>query len=176
MYKRQVRKVYEAKERPTSKPLSIAVADLEMAKKYAIFTPEAEKLARRFLPGPLTIALPKREIIPDIVNPTAIAIRIPDNKIALEIIRELGRPITATSANMSGEPPPYSVEEAIKSLKHRFDLALDAGTLYGLKPSTVVDFTREPSPQITREGPISPEEILRTLGIPKEEWKKHIIQ
>ncbi|MHA1709333.1 MAG: L-threonylcarbamoyladenylate synthase [Candidatus Baldrarchaeia archaeon] len=170
-----VKKVYIAKERPFSKPISIAVSDIEMAKKYAIFTPEAEILAKRFLPGPLTIALPKRKIVPDIVNPNAIAIRIPDHPVALAIIREFGRPITATSANKSGEPPPYSVRKAITSLKERYDLAIDVGRLRALKPSTIVDFTKEPSPLITRKGPIDPKEILRVLGIPEEEWDKHIM-
>jgi len=169
-----VKRVYEVKNRPYSKPLSIAVSDLEMAKKYAHFNPEAEKLAKELLPGPLTIALPKKPVIPDIVNPNKIAIRIPDNPIAILLIEEAGVPITATSANKTGDPSPYNVNDAINSLVGNVDFVIDAGQLPKVQPSTIVDFTEKPYPLITRVGPIPPSKILKILNIPREKWNKHV--
>lgn len=171
-----VKRVYEVKGRPYNKPLSIAVSDLEMAKKYAYFTPEAEKLVKELLPGPLTIALPKKPEVPDIVNPDRIAIRIPNNLIAILLIKETGIPITATSANKTGDPPPYNIKDAINSLVGIVDFAMDTGQLPKVKPSTIVDFTEKPCPQITRIGPIPPSKILKTLSIPQKKWKNHIKQ
>ncbi len=169
-----VKRVYEVKNRPYNKPLSIAISDLEMAKKYAHFTTEAEKLAKELLPGPLTIALPKKPVIPDIVNPNRIAIRIPDNPVAILLIREVGVPITATSANKTGDPPPYNINDAINSLVGNVDLVIDVGQLPKVQPSTIVDFTEKPCPLITRVGPIPPSKVLKILKIPQEKWKNHI--
>lgn len=171
-----VKRVYEVKNRPYSKPLSIAVSDLEMAKKYAYFNLETEKLAKELLPGPLTIALPKKPVIPDIVNPSKIAIRIPDNLIAILLIEEAGVPITATSANKTGDPPPYNINDAISSLVGNVDFVIDAGQLPKVKPSTIVDFTEKPCPLITRVGPIPPSKILKVLNIPREKWNEHVKQ
>jgi len=171
-----VKRVYEVKGRPYNKPLSIAVSDLEMAKRYAYFTPEAEKLVKELLPGPLTIALPKKPEIPDIVNPDRIAIRIPNNLIAILLIKEAGIPITATSANKTGDPPPYNINDAINSLVGSVDFVIDAGQLPKVQPSTIVDFTEKPYPLITRVGPIPPSKILKILNIPREKWNKHIRQ
>jgi len=171
-----VERVYKVKKRPYNKPLPIAVSDLEMAKKYAYFTPEAEKLAKELLPGPLTIAVPKKPVIPDIVNPDRIAIRIPNNLIAILLIKEAGIPITATSANKTGDPPPYNINDAINSLVGDVDLVIDVGQLPKVQPSTIVDFVEKPCPLITRVGPISPSKILKTLNIPREKWNKHIKQ
>jgi len=169
-----VKRVYEVKNRPYSKPLSIAVSDIEMAKKYAYFTPEAEKIAKEFLPGPLTIALPKKPVIPDIVNPDRIAIRIPDNPVAILLIKKAGVPITATSANKTGDPPPYNVNDATNSLVGTVNLVIDAGQLPKAQPSTIIDFTEKPCPLITRIGPIPLSKILKILKIPEEKWKNHI--
>jgi len=169
-----VERVYKVKNRPYSKPLSIAVSDLEMAKKYAHFNPEAEKLAKKLLPGPLTIALPKKPVIPNIVNPNRIAIRIPDNPIAILLIKKAGVPITATSANKTGDPPPYNINDAINSLVGSVDFVIDIGQLPKVQPSTIVDFTEKPCPVITRIGPIPPSKILKVLKIPQEKWNNHI--
>lgn len=134
-----VYKVYEAKCRPLSKPISIAVCDLDMLHSVAIVTPQAEALIDRFLPGPVTLILKAKSILPSILSGGTgmIGIRIPANDIALDIIRSFDAPITATSANISDEKEPVTREEV--HVPH--DLFIQGTILSGV-PSTVVDIGR----------------------------------
>ncbi len=97
-----VQKIYELKGRPAASPLIVHVASIEMAREIvAEWPPLAEELARRWWPGPLTLVLPKKPVIPDIVTaglPT-VGVRMPNHPMALELIREAGVPIAAPSAN-----------------------------------------------------------------------------
>ncbi len=159
---RAIKKVFAAKKRPISNPLSIAVDSIEMMGRYAKLTGAAEKLAQEFLPGALTIVLEKKDL------PSAltcglpnVGIRIPDSDIALKLIELLGVPITATSANISGNAPPSSAEDAASQIKDA-DIALDTGQLKGSTPSTVVDLTGKP--KILREGAIKRRELEKVIG------------
>lgn len=170
-----IKKVFLVKKRLPTLPIPIVVDTIQRAEKYAFFSKQAKKIAEEFWPGPLTIAVRKKSIIPNVLNPDRIAVRVPDHPVPLSLIKSASVPITATSANRSGEPPPYSVEAVQKSLGPVMDLILDSGTLPLSPPSTIVDFVMKPSPQITREGAITADLILETLGIHRKNWWKHII-
>ncbi len=141
-----VLKVYEAKGRQYHNPVSIAVSDPEMIDLVAWVDEIAEVFIRECLPGPVTLILPARSILPSILTGGTgrIGIRFPAQDVALEIIREFDSPITATSANPSGGPDPVTVNDAL--VPH--DLVIDVGALRGT-PSTVVDLV---SREIIRPG------------------------
>lgn len=160
-----IMKIFGAKGRPLGKPIPVIVSGLQMWKKYAYFNQPAEKLVKRFMPGPLTLALKKKPRISDLLNPFAIAARVPGNAVALALVREAGYPITSTSANVSGGPALYSAKKIPTQLKTAIDLILDVGTLRWRKHSTVVDFTAGDQPTITREGAIPASVIYETLGL-----------
>jgi L-threonylcarbamoyladenylate synthase len=169
-----LKKIFELKQRPQDQPLAVLVSSLEMINDIAYLNDKALKLIECFHPGPLVISLPKKAIIPDELNPTGIAFRISSYPIADQIVRSLQKPLVSTSANISGHPPPYSIEDVKNSLEESaIDLILDAGELPYHKPSTLVDFQLKPTPQIIREGSISAKEILSTLQIPEKNWDKH---
>lgn len=170
-----VKKVFSVKKRLSALPIPIIVDTVHRAEKYAFFNKQAKKIAEKFWPGPLTIAVRKKSMIPNILNPDRIAMRIPDHPVPLSLTKSASVPITATSANRSGELSPYSVEAVQKSLGPIMDLILDSGTLPSSPPSTIVDFVMNPSPQITREGAISADSVLGALGIHRKNWWKHTI-
>jgi len=159
-----VKKIFEAKGRPAGKPIPVIVSGLRMWKKYAYFNKSAEALVRRFMPGPLTLALKKKPSVPNIVNRYAIAARIPGNPVALALVKEANYPITSTSANISGGFPIYSPKRIPKVLRSAIDLILDAGILRRRKPSTMVDLTKADRLIITREGAIPASVILNALS------------
>jgi L-threonylcarbamoyladenylate synthase len=131
-----VQKVYEAKGREYHKPISIAVSDPDMIYAVAYVDDIAEAFLDVFMPGPVTLVLKARSILPGILTAGSgrIGIRYPAHDIALEIISRFDCPITATSANISGGPDPITVNDAL--VPH--DLVIDDGALRGI-PSTVVD-------------------------------------
>lgn len=154
-------RIYEVKGRSVSKPLSLHVATREMIDEVAEVTSLAESLIDKFLPGPLTLILPKRNIVPDFVTcgQSSVGIRMPDNEIALALIRASNCPIAAPSANLSGQAPPTSAQEVLKSFDGKIPLILDGGICeFGLS-STIVDLTGE-QPKILRIGAISTNEII----------------
>lgn len=173
--KASVKKAFLAKKRAFTAPLPIIVDTIDRAEKCGLFNRQAKEIAEKFWPGPLTIAVEKKSLIPDILNPDRIAMRIPDHPVPLALIGSASTPITATSANLSGEPSPYSVGAVRKSLGHVVDVIVDCGTLPMNPPSTVIDFVMKPSPQITRDGAISAESVLESLGIDRKNWRKHTI-
>jgi len=157
--KRAVKRVFEIKGRKFNKPVSIAFSSFEQAKKYVKFNYTALKLAKKFLPGPLTLILPLKKKLPKNLTQgkNEIGIRIPDNKIALELIKKSGVPITATSANLSGGRDPATAKEAIKQIGNKVDLILDAGRCKYNKGSTIVKIVD--GIEIIREGVIPKEKI-----------------
>ncbi|MEM2906114.1 MAG: L-threonylcarbamoyladenylate synthase [Candidatus Bathyarchaeia archaeon] len=160
-----VKKVYAAKERPLSLPLPVIVADEAMWERYAVFTPEALTLIRRFSPGPLTIVLKKKPIVPDILNPSALAARVSSHPVASQLVSRFGSPVVSTSANVHGGEEPYDVWAALDSLASFEGLALDGGRLPRRPVSTVVDLTVRPY-RIQRafpEGAIEEDAIRRVL-------------
>lgn len=152
--KKAVEKIYEIKKRPRNKPLTVHVADTASVKKIVgKIPPGAGKLIERYWPGPLTIILRDR-------RGRKTGFRMPDNKIAFDLIKKAGVPVVAPSANISGNKPPTSAKEALRDLDGKVDIVIDGGrTAIGIE-STVVDMTGR-RPKVLREGAISRAEIER---------------
>ena len=164
-----VQRVFEIKQRPREHPILVAVADLAMADEYVEFNESAQLLASEFLPGPLTLVLPRKWAIPDILvcGGQTVGIRIPDNRVLLEVVSAAAMPVTATSANLSGFPPAYSVAEVLEQLGRqasKLGLVLDQGRLPMVSASTIVDLSAA-EPRIVREGPIPRGRVLKALGV-----------
>jgi len=170
-----IEKIYEIKSRPLDQPLSVIVDSFEMIERIAFMQENAKLLIEKFYPGPLVIALRKKKLIPDVLNKDRIAFRISSNEFIQNIVRKLGKPIVSTSANQTGFKPPYSIDDVLETLTEKeVDLIFDAGSLEKNKPSTIIDFVMQSSPQIIREGAISAKEIFQALKIKEEYWDQHI--
>jgi len=148
-----IKRLYEVKKRPLTKPFTIHISDVDMIKAMNCeISSFAEKLIEEFWPGPLTIILKSPE--------GKLGFRMPKNRIAKDLISKSGVPVAAPSANISGEKPPTSAEDIVKSLDAKIDLIIDSGRTEFGKESTIVDTTLFPY-KILREGAISKEEIER---------------
>lgn len=150
-----ISKVYKIKKRPLNAPLSITVSSIDEIGKFAEMNEIAYKIAKKFLPGKLTIVLKKKDIIPSYISKDKIAIRVPKNKIALKLAQKF--PITATSANLHTGEEPRNIHIARKQLGKNIYMYIDAGELPGI-PSTIVDLS-EGKIKILREGAIKKEEL-----------------
>ena len=161
-----VRRIYEAKGRPTYNPIIVHVADAGRARDVAREIPErAERLAASFWSGPLTLILPKRDVVPDTVTAglDAVAVRVPAHPVALALLRAAEIPVAAPSANRSTEISPTTAAHVQKALGDRVDLILDGGpTSVGIE-STVLDLTGA-VPVILRPGAIGPRELEPVIG------------
>jgi len=156
---RAVAGVFHLKGRSFSNPIHIAVSDILEAEKYAVLDEAARFLAGRYLPGALTLVLPRKEIVPSmlVAGLDTVGIRIPDNAVILRLVEMTGRPLTATSANVSGRPGTYSVEEVKAQFGENMSdvaLVLDQGPIKVRELSTIIDLTQKP-PQLIRQGRIS---------------------
>lgn len=162
-----VKRVYEVKGRNLSKPTHVVVADWRMIEKLTFTNSYARALFEKFLPGPLTIILPKKKIVPDILtakHPT-LGVRIPHNLITQSISLLINFPYTTPSANKEGGGVPYSVEDLRNKLDlEKIDLILDAEKLPSVLPSTIIDLSTSP-PKLLRQGPINKLELEKTLTI-----------
>ena len=161
-----VRKIFEAKGRPPGNPLSLLVHSREDLGKIAKNIPEkAFRLMDAFWPGPLTIVLEKKDIVPEITsgNLPSIGLRMPDHRIPLELLKRAGTPLAAPSANLSGKPSPSLAAHVLADLTGRIDAVIDGGgAAIGLE-STVVDMTVEP-PVVLRPGAVGIDELERVIG------------
>ncbi|MBD3305133.1 threonylcarbamoyl-AMP synthase [candidate division KSB3 bacterium] len=163
-----IQQIYQIKARDLHKPMHLVVADVAMAKTLAYMDYTVERIFERFLPGPLTLILKKKAIVPNLLvsGLETVGLRIPQNDLLLRIVQAAGTPITATSANRSGRGTPYTVGDVLAELGPKVesvDLILDQGkTLYEM-PSTILDVTADP-PKILREGPLAPK-ILRQFRV-----------
>ena len=168
-----VSKIFIAKGRPADNPLIVHIADKRDIEKYVReITPVEQKLIDTFMPGPFTLILPKKDIIPDIVSGglDTIGIRMPSNVIARGIISFSGVPIAAPSANVSGKPSGTSIEDIRKELEGRVSAIIDGGeTEIGLE-STVVKVIHE-IPVILRPGKVTDKDIIDAVGIAKYDNK-----
>jgi len=144
--------IIKLKNRPQEKKVSIAVSDTEMAKKYLEITKDVEKLVKAFMPGPITLLVKSKY--------GTEGFRIPDNEFVLNLIRAFGKPITATSANISGKPPLYRISEVIRAFKGKVDIIIDGGDLSERRPSTVFNVEKK---EIKREGPVTLEQIMKVI-------------
>ncbi len=161
-----VERVYAVKERPCNMALPLLLADTSQITKVANYVPPiAWLLIDNFLPGALTIVLPRSNSVPDIITGggATVAVRIPAHPIPVALAKGLGMPIVGTSANLSGRPSPLTADEVYSQFGNKIDLVIDGGRCPGGKESTVVDVTGE-TPVILREGAISREEIERVCG------------
>ena len=160
---RAVARIFSAKGRPASDPLIVHLHETaQAAHLVAEFPPLAERLANEFWPGPLTLVLPKSDLVPGKVTAggTTVAIRIPNHPVALALLAAVGAPIAAPSANRFGRISPTRAEHVLAELGGRIDILLDGGpTGYGLE-STVLDLTSKP-PRILRPGAITWEQLQR---------------
>jgi len=157
-----VARIFAAKGRPRSSPLIVHVDSVEMARELAAEWPDAaQQLAGRYWPGPLTLVLPKRDIVPDIVTASlpTVGIRVPAHPMALELIRASGVPIAAPSANRFTELSPTSASHVPESLA---DYMLDGGPAKVGIESTVLSLAGAPT--LLRPGVIPLNEIENLIG------------
>ncbi len=158
-----VQRLYEVKERPLDRPIPLLLADIDdVWHVIRSFPAGAHRLARAFWPGPLTLVLPARPELPPVLlaGGTTVGVRIPDHDWLRELIRRLGHPLAATSANLSDRPPARTAEDVLEQLGGRIPLVIDDGPAREGEASTVVDCTGE-VPRILRPGPLSEDEIVR---------------
>lgn len=134
------KKIYAAKGRPSDNPLIVHLADASEAEKYAHVTPTFKKLAEAFMPGPITVILEKKPIIPDEVTGglSSVALRVPSNPTAHRLLEVCGVPIAAPSANLSGKPSPTSFAHIETDLSGRVDMLIDGGECAIGLESTIV--------------------------------------
>ena len=161
-----LQKIFSAKGRPASDPLIVHVAGIDMLKLVAREIPgRAWDLIAKFWPGPLTLILLKTENIPGIVTSCldTVAVRMPDNPIALSLITEAGVPLAAPSANTFGRPSSTSAGHVMDDLNGKIDLVLDGGPSNVGLESTILDISCAP-PNILRPGGISPEKLEAAVG------------
>jgi len=161
-----VKKIFVAKGRPQDNPLIVHIANKNDLKKYVINVPKkAEILINKFWPGPLTVVLKKKNIIPDIITAglNSVAIRMPQNKTALKLIKISNCPIAAPSANSSGKPSPTKAMHVFDDLKGKIKYIIDGNECNIGIESTVIDFTSR-IPTILRPGRITQEIIEKTIG------------
>lgn len=161
-----VKKIYEAKGRPSDNPLIVHLADIGDIPKVAREIPEdAKKIIERFAPGPFTLILKKQPDIPDIVTAglDTVGVRIPENEVARAFIKAAEVPIAAPSANISGKPSPTKAEHVISDLNGKADAIIKGGASSVGVESTIIDVTGE-IPTILRPGGITKEDILSVCG------------
>ena len=164
--------VYEAKGRPETKPMSLFVSDMDMAEKLCADIPAgAYALAEAFWPGPLTMVLKRKEIVPDVLTAggKTVGLRCPESSLALALVRMTGLPLTGTSANLSGEPNAESFEEVIRCFDGKLNAVFRDDAPCGGLPSTVVDMTGDEL-KILRQGEITERDIEAALKENKELW------
>ncbi|MGH9384183.1 MAG: L-threonylcarbamoyladenylate synthase [Vicinamibacterales bacterium] len=160
-----VARIFEAKERPRTDPLIVHIAHIaQLGSFVATIPPGARLLALSFWAGPLTLILPKRPAIPDLVTAGLpnVALRVPVHRVARALVELAGVPVAAPSANRFSGPSPTTAEHVLTDLDGRVDLILDGGpTDIGLE-STIVDFTVDP-PVVRRHGAMPIERIREVL-------------
>jgi L-threonylcarbamoyladenylate synthase len=161
-----VQRIYDAKGRPSTSPLIVHVASTAMAKRVVAVWPEAaEKLVRRFWPGPLTLVLPKAKKVPDIVTAglPAVGVRMPAHPLALALIRKSRLPLAGPSANRFTQLSPVTAAQVREGLGDAVDLILDGGPCRVGIESTVLSLAG-PAPVLLRPGMVSREQIEALIG------------
>lgn len=156
---RALKKLYKLKKMSLDKPVSMMVTDEEMARPYARFIPAAFSLAAEFWPGPLTLVVDRKAALPEFFNRghSTVGIRCPSSPIAQSLIKAYGKPLSTTSANISGKKESYRVKDYLQQLTKNDEkpaIILDQGQLALTPPSTIVGF-HEGEPEgafIIREG------------------------
>ncbi len=165
-----IQRIYRLKKRDYAKPLSIVISDRSMMEELAIDVPPVFRaLAREFWPGPLTVILKASSQLPRqlLSSEGSVGVRMPALSWLRALIEMAGFPITATSANLTGQKEISEPDEVIKTFGGKVDLIADGGKTPGILPSTVIDLTSE-KPQIVREGAVPVSKLRRFLEISSE--------
>lgn len=159
-----VEQLFTAKGRNSSKAIAVLVGEVEHLNQVTTGLSEtARRLVERFWPGPLTLIVPKRSTLPEVLSQNqTVGVRMPDHPLALLLLRAIG-PLAVTSANLSGSDNTNTAAEVMEQMNGRVHLIIDGGRSTGGVPSTVVDCTGAEL-SIERPGPISLEEIKQALG------------
>lgn len=163
--KQAIEKLYKIKQRPKEKPISLLVSNFEMIEKLAKDITDIEyKLMKAFFPGPLTIILKKKNIIPNnlTANTNTVGIRMPDNEIARKLIDYANVPIAAPSANISGKPSGVNIQQIKQDFGNEVDFYIDGGKSKLGIGSTIVK-VENGKPHILRQGSITKEQILSVI-------------
>lgn len=158
--------IYKTKGRPSDNPMIVHIADMDRLHELSLLRSEViTKLTKRFWPGPLTLVLPKEEKVPDETTGglSTVAIRMPDNPVALELIKQSDCPIAAPSANLSGRPSPTKCEHVVEDLKGKIPIILNGGNCRVGIESTVLDLTGE-IPTILRPGILTQGDLEMVIG------------
>ncbi|MDE6025402.1 MAG: threonylcarbamoyl-AMP synthase [Lachnospiraceae bacterium] len=164
--KKAAGKIYSAKGRPSDNPLIVHVADVKAVYELAEYVPDkAEMLMEAFWPGPLTIILPKKEVVPDETTGglNTVALRMPSHPVALDMIKASGLYIAAPSANTSGRPSPTEAAHVAEDMNGKIDMILDGGAVGIGIESTIVDLTGA-CPTILRPGFITKQMLENIIG------------
>lgn len=163
-----IKKVFNIKQRHFVKPLPMLVRNLRWADELTYINPRNRKILEKVWPGKVTVILPKKDIVPDILtagNP--VGVRICALKFVNDLLKAFGYPLVSTSANLSGEEPtrdPEDIMALFEKASVRPTLIIDAGILPKSEPSTVLDLTGD-EPKILRVGPSRPDELLKLLEL-----------
>jgi L-threonylcarbamoyladenylate synthase len=161
-----VKQIFVAKGRPLDNPIIVHIASVPDLKALTDHVPEeAGRLIEKFWPGPLTLILKKSPDVPGDVTGglDTVAVRMPQNKIALALIKALGHPIAAPSANLSGRPSGTTAGHVLQDFAGKIDMILDGGPVTVGVESTVLDLSQEP-PAILRPGAVTQEDLVPLLG------------
>lgn len=164
-----VAKLESIKQRMAPRPLILLIAQAGNAYDVASLSGSARQwydgLTRAFWPGPLTLVLPMKHRLkcPALAGGESVAVRVSSHPVALRLMQTTGRPITSTSANVTGGAPAVTAQEIDPAVAHRLGLILDGGRTAGAPASTILDLTRQ-RPTLLRAGAVSAEEIARVLG------------
>ena len=154
-----VKKLIRFKNRPWGKPISIFAADFDMLGDQVVVSKKQTNTLHELLPGPFTVILPSKHKVSSLLESEkgTLGVRIPLNQFIVDVVKKFGRPVTATSANLSGRSPHYSVTTLLKELpeskKKLVDTVIDAGKLPRNKPSTIIDLTNHQI-KLIRQGDI----------------------
>lgn len=157
-------KIYEIKNRSVNKPISMMVADIDSLKKVAYVDEKVKKIIDAFMPGPLTIVLKAKENLPKHVtfNLNTIGIRIPNHQIALNILKNINKPLLVSSANISNEPSLIKASDVYEKFNHQIASLINEDAADGLA-STVISLI-DGKLSLLREGPISIKQIKEVIG------------
>ena len=164
-----VEKVFAIKGRELSKPLPIIVKNITWAKELAHISSRNQEMLKKAWPGKFTAVLPKKKIVPDVLNSGAssVGIRIPDFVFTDKLLGKFGYPLTSTSANVSGHESTNNIDKIVEIFSKRAvrpDLVIDAGILPKSEPSIIVDLTTS-KPKVLRISPTSPQKLLKLLEL-----------
>lgn len=161
--RKAVKRIYDLKSRDYGLPISILVSDMKMLKAVAVHVSQgAMALVKKFWPGPLTILFEASDLIPKglVTNTGKVGIRMSSHPVAAAIVERFGRPVTTTSANLSGFPPSLSVKHIQKYFGEKIPCIVDGGECEPSKGSTVVDIADD-TMRIVRDGAVPADEVIK---------------